>query len=88
VIDDTLPYEAQLDGRAAVLTTVCVHAGDHPDPTTQALDVPIVLSSAFGFTGAQEAADAFQGTSDAYIYSRWANPTVRMRAPHRAGWRQ
>jgi methionine-gamma-lyase len=76
VIDETLPYEAQLDGRAAALATLCVHAGDHPDATTQALDVPIVLSSAFGFTGAQEAADAFQGKNDAYIYGRWANPTV------------
>lgn len=76
MIDDTLSYETQLDGRAAALATLCVHAGDHPDATTQALDVPIVLSSAFGFTGAREAADAFQGKNDAYIYGRWANPTV------------
>jgi methionine-gamma-lyase len=76
VIDRTLPYAAQLDRRTAALATVCVHAGDQPDVATQALEVPIVLSSAFGFTGAQEAADAFQGKNDAYIYGRWGNPTV------------
>ncbi|HEY8040308.1 MAG TPA: PLP-dependent aspartate aminotransferase family protein [Polyangiaceae bacterium] len=75
-IDVSAPYEAQLDARAAELATVCVHAGDHPDPTTQALDVPIVLSSAFGFASAEEAAGAFQGKNDAYIYGRWGNPTV------------
>jgi methionine-gamma-lyase len=42
----------------------------------QALDVPIVLSSAFGFESAEEAASAFQGRGDAYIYGRWGNPTV------------
>jgi methionine-gamma-lyase len=76
VIDDTLSYAAHLEARAASLGTLCVHAGDHPDATTHALEVPIVLSSAFGFASAGEAADAFQGKSDAYIYGRWGNPTV------------
>ena len=76
MIDPTIPYESQLDARAAALGTVCVHAGDHPDAATQALDVPIVLSSAFGFASAEEAAGAFQGKNDAYIYGRWGNPTV------------
>jgi methionine-gamma-lyase len=76
VIDESLAYEAQLDARAAALTTVCVHAGERPDPGTRALDVPIVMASAFGFASADEAAGAFQGTNDAYIYGRWGNPTV------------
>ena len=76
MIDPHLSYESQLDARAAALGTVCVHAGDHPDAESRALDVPIVLSSAFGFASAEEAAAAFQGTSDAYIYGRWGNPTV------------
>lgn len=76
MIDDQLSYDAQLDARAAALTTTCVHAGDRPDGATHALDVPIFLSSAFGFTDAAEAADAFQGKNDAYIYGRWGNPTV------------
>ena len=76
MIDPRIPYESQLDRRASALATVCVHAGDIPDPTTHALDVPIVLSSAFGFASADEATLAFQGKSDAYIYGRWGNPTV------------
>jgi methionine-gamma-lyase len=66
----------RLDARAAALTTLCVHAGDEPDPTTHALDVPLVLSSAFGFASTEEAAAAFSGGNDAYIYGRWGNPTV------------
>ncbi len=76
MIDDRLPYEAQLDARAAALATACVHAGDQPDPPTRALDTPIYLASAFGFASADEAAGAFAGTNDAYIYGRWGNPTV------------
>jgi methionine-gamma-lyase len=53
-----------------------VHAGEHADASSGALDVPIVLSAAFGFRSAEEAAGAFQGTNDAYIYGRWGNPTV------------
>ena len=76
MIDATIPYESQLDARTSALATLCVHAGDHPDAATQALEVPIVLSSAFGFASADEAAGAFQGKNDAYIYGRWSNPTV------------
>jgi len=76
VIDEACSYEAQLDARTAALATICVHAGDEPDAATHALDVPIVMSSAFGFASAAEAADAFQGKNDAYIYGRWGNPTV------------
>lgn len=69
-------YERQLEVRAAALGTVCVHAGDARDAASGALDVPIVLSSAFGFASADEAAGAFKGENDAYIYGRWGNPTV------------
>jgi methionine-gamma-lyase len=76
VIDEAAPYAAQLDARAASLSTLCVHAGDEQDAATHALEVPIVLSSAFGFASAEEAAGAFQGKNEAYIYGRWGNPTV------------
>jgi methionine-gamma-lyase len=76
VIDDTTPYQTQLSARAAALATLCVHAGDAQDASTQALEVPLVLPNAFGFASASEAADAFQGKNDAYIYGRWGNPTV------------
>jgi methionine-gamma-lyase len=73
---DARAYAAQLDARAAAIATACVHAGDAPDPATHALEGPLVLSSAFGFASADEAAGAFQGKNEAYIYGRWGNPTV------------
>jgi methionine-gamma-lyase len=76
VIDPKAPYAKVLAARAASLTTACVHAGEAPDPATGALDPPIVLSSAFHFESADEAAGAFRKENDAYIYGRWGNPTV------------
>jgi methionine-gamma-lyase len=76
VIDPHTPYPDLLAVRAAALATACVHAGESPDPTTGALDTPIVLSSAFGFESAEDAAGAFRKENDAYIYGRWGNPTV------------
>ncbi|MBX3270907.1 MAG: PLP-dependent transferase [Sandaracinaceae bacterium] len=55
--------------------TLAVHAGDAPDPTSGALDPPLVTSSAFAFESAADAAARFrEGTG--YVYSRWRNPTV------------
>jgi methionine-gamma-lyase len=69
-------YRDRLARRARELATACVHAGDTRDPSSGALEAPIVLSSAFGFASAAEAAGAFQGENDAYIYGRWTNPTI------------
>lgn len=76
MIDPKISYLEQLALRAASLSTASVHAGEAPDPATGALDPPIVLSSAFGFASADEAAGAFRKENDAYIYGRWGNPTV------------
>src|SRR5436190_22103783 len=76
MIDPRVSYAAQLAARAEALGTIAVHAGEPRDPATGALDPPLVLSSAFGFASADEAAGAFQGKNDAYIYGRWGNPTV------------
>jgi methionine-gamma-lyase len=79
VIDTSLPYASVLASRADALSTVAVHGGDSreaPDGATGALEPPIVMSSAFGFASAEEAAGAFTGANDAYIYGRWGNPTV------------
>ncbi|MBK9000162.1 MAG: aminotransferase class I/II-fold pyridoxal phosphate-dependent enzyme [Myxococcales bacterium] len=56
-------------------STRSVHAGQRRD-RSQALEAPLVLSSAFAFESADEAAAAFRGESDAYIYGRWGNPSV------------
>jgi methionine-gamma-lyase len=57
------------------LSTLSVHAGE-PRPATGPLDAPLVLSSTFCFADAEVAAAAFRGDNDAYIYGRWATPTV------------
>jgi methionine-gamma-lyase len=75
-IDDRAPYRLQLERRATALATACVHAGEHPDAASGALEQPLVLASAFGFESAAEAAGAFRGDNHAYIYGRWSNPSV------------
>ncbi len=76
MIDLRDSYTHQLARRANALGTRCVHAGDKQDPSTGALEAPLVLSSAFGFDSAEDAAGAFRGENDSYIYGRWSNPTV------------
>jgi methionine-gamma-lyase len=75
MIDPTASYQAVLAARAAQLSTICVHAGED-EARHGALDLPITLSSAFGFASADEAAGAFRGENDAYIYGRWGNPNI------------
>jgi methionine-gamma-lyase len=74
-LGDLPSYISRLDARAAELATVCVHAGDEPDMGTRALET-IVLSNAFRFEDADEAAALIRGEKDGYVYGRWANPTV------------
>ena len=47
--------------------TLAVHAGQHPDPLTGAINVPVYLSSTFELTGI--------GSDRGYDYSRAGNPT-------------
>jgi cystathionine beta-lyase/cystathionine gamma-synthase len=47
--------------------TLAVHAGQHPDPLTGAVNVPVYLSSTFELTGI--------GSDRGYDYSRAGNPT-------------
>lgn len=56
--------------------TLAVHAGETPDPSSGALDPPVVLASAFAFSDASDAAGRFDGTRPGLVYSRWRNPTV------------
>lgn len=66
-------YPSHLAARAKALATRCVHAGGGGGA---ALEHPVVLSSAFRFPSSDEAAAAFRGESDAWIYGRWGNPGV------------
>ncbi len=76
MLNPSRPYAEQLAARAGQLTTACVHAGEGHGQSGGPLDPPLVLSSAYGFASADEAAGAFRGENEAYIYGRWGNPNV------------
>jgi methionine-gamma-lyase len=57
--------------------TLAIHGGERPDPATGAMEPPIVLSSAFAFPSADDAAARFRKEGPGLIYGRWENPTVR-----------
>ena len=58
------------------LATRVIHAGQHPDPATGAVSVPIYQSSTFAFRDADEGAARFQGTDPGFKYTRLGNPTI------------
>jgi O-acetylhomoserine (thiol)-lyase len=55
--------------------TLALHAGQHPDPATNARAVPIYATTSFVFNGAQHAADLFGLRTEGNIYTRIMNPT-------------
>lgn len=57
--------------------TKIIHAGQHADPETGAVSVPIYQSSTFRFRNADEGAARFKGTDSGFIYTRLGNPTTR-----------
>lgn len=57
------------------LSTLALHAGQSPDPTTQAFAVPIYATAAYHFQNTAEAADLFSLAKFGNIYSRLQNPT-------------
>jgi methionine-gamma-lyase len=56
--------------------TKLIHGGEFEDQFGSAT-VPIYQTSTFKFKNAQHGADCFSGSSDGFIYTRIANPTVR-----------
>jgi O-acetylhomoserine (thiol)-lyase len=57
-------------------STLAVHAGAKPDPTTGARSVPIYQTAAYVFKDADEAADLFGLRKEGNIYTRLMNPTT------------
>ena len=55
--------------------TLAVHAGYSPDPTTEAVAVPIYQTAAYAFDSAQHGADLFDLKVPGNIYTRIMNPT-------------
>jgi cystathionine beta-lyase/cystathionine gamma-synthase len=64
------------DARPPGLHTTAIHAGESPDPATGALVPPLHLATTYHLGSAEQGAAIFAGEKDAYVYSRWANPTV------------
>lgn len=56
-------------------STLAVHAGQQPDPTTLARGVPVYRTSSFVFKNTQHAANLFALKELGNIYSRLMNPT-------------
>jgi O-acetylhomoserine (thiol)-lyase len=57
------------------LETLALHAGQVPDPTTQARAVPVYRTTAFTFRNAKHGADLFALREPGNIYARLMNPT-------------
>lgn len=55
--------------------TLALHAGQRPDPATNARAVPIYATTSYVFNGAQHAADLFGLRTEGNIYTRIMNPT-------------
>ena len=58
------------------MTSLAIH-GNHRENAEHAHLLPIFASSTFTFESAQQGMDRFSGKEPGYVYSRFANPTVR-----------
>ena len=72
------------------LSTLALHAGQVPDPTTGARAVPIYQTTSYVFKSSEHAANLFALKEFGNIYTRIMNPTTdvfeqRMAAHSRAG---
>ncbi|MGA9752345.1 MAG: PLP-dependent aspartate aminotransferase family protein [Acidobacteriota bacterium] len=62
----------------ASIDTLCIHAGQAPDPVFGAVAPPIFQTSTFAFQSTDQGAARFAGTEPGYIYTRMGNPTIHM----------
>ena len=58
------------------IESLCLHAGQQPDPVTGARAVPIYQSTSYVFDSAEHAASLFNLQTFGNVYSRISNPTV------------
>jgi O-acetylhomoserine (thiol)-lyase len=57
------------------LETLCIHAGQEPDPATTARGVPVYRTSSYVFKSTEHAANLFSLKELGNIYTRLMNPT-------------
>ena len=58
------------------LHTTAIHAGESPDAETGALVPPLHLATTYHLGTAENGAAIFAGEKEAFVYTRWGNPTV------------
>lgn len=58
------------------LETLCLHAGQKPDPTTNSRGVPVYRTSSYVFNSTEHAANLFGLKELGNVYSRIMNPTT------------
>ncbi len=58
--------------------TLAVRAGQMRSAFYETSEEALYLNSGYVYSSAQEAADAFAGDKDRYVYSRYGNPTLSM----------
>jgi cystathionine beta-lyase/cystathionine gamma-synthase len=58
-------------------STEAVHCGEERDPLTGAISTPIYETSVFAFSSTKELIDVISEKRAGYVYTRFANPTVR-----------
>ena len=58
--------------------TLCLHAGQIPDPATGSRAAPIYQTAAYVFDDTDHAASLFNAQTFGNIYSRMSNPTTAM----------
>jgi len=58
------------------MQTRAIHAGESPDADTGALVPPLHLATTYHLGSAEDGAAIFSGEKEAYVYTRWGNPTV------------
>ena len=58
-------------------STQAIHAGEYPDPFTNASSPNLVMSTTYVATADAEFSVEGMGENDAFLYTRWSNPTVR-----------
>src|SRR5690242_21178640 len=56
--------------------TIAIHAGYEPDPTTNAVAVPIYQTASYALDSADHGAALFNLEAEGFRYSRIANPTT------------
>src|SRR5699024_11096523 len=61
--------------RLLKLETIAVHGGYTPEPTTNAVAVPIYQTTSYAFDDTQHGADLFDLKVEGNIYTRIMNPT-------------